>query len=363
MIIDGLGAGGVERRMLSLAKSIVEDFRFQVCIIVLSKTLHYHTDFKFPVELHFIERKPKKDPRVFFKIISICRRFLPDIIHVWGSQPAVYAIPAKVLLKIPMINSMIIEAPERLSFQKRFRSILTFLFSDRITANSKAGIAVYRPPNRKSQVIYNGFDFNRLHNLQSPQILRESFRLSATCKIVGMVARFDRHKDHDTFFLAAELVIQKRNDVFFLAMGDGEFLQHYRMKYTNAFGDRIIFTGRQTQVEELVNIFDIGVLTTNTPLHGEGISNSIMEYMALKKPVIATDCGGTNEIVKDQITGYLVSAHDPGILAERILGLLRNPKLAENMGNEGYNRIKAFFSINEMVEQFIDLYKSILTDK
>ncbi|NJK98322.1 MAG: hypothetical protein HC905_28455, partial [Bacteroidales bacterium] len=78
MIIDGLKSGGVERRMLSLVKKIEEKDTFQIEIIVLSTEIHYANDLNtLHSKIHIIERKPKKDPRVFLKIIKICRNFKP----------------------------------------------------------------------------------------------------------------------------------------------------------------------------------------------------------------------------------------------------------------------------------------------
>ena len=59
--------------------------------------------------------------------------------------------------------------------------------------------------------------------------------------------------------------------------------------------DKIIFLGKIANVENIINIFDIGILITNSKVHGEGVSNSIIEYMALGKPVIATRGGGTDQ--------------------------------------------------------------------
>ena len=77
----------------------------------------------------------------------------------------------------------------------------------------------------------------------------------------------------------------------------------------------------------MVNVFDIGVLAT----HGEGISNSIMEYMALGKPVVASEGGGTCELVQDGITGFLVPRRDPQALAARISQLLDDQEAGRRM--------------------------------
>ena len=120
--------------------------------------------------------------------------------------------------------------------------------------------------------------------------------------------------------------------------------------------NKIIFPGKRSDVESIVNIFDIGILLTNTKLHGEGISNAIIEYMALGKPVIATRSGGTEEIVEDQKTGFLISPFDSTELIEKMEILINDPELRRKMGTAGKERIQKCFSIDKMVSKFISVY-------
>lgn len=84
--------------------------------------------------------------------------------------------------------------------------------------------------------------------------------------------------------------------------------------------------------------------------------------MALRKPVIASSGGGTNEIVEDTKTGFLVSPSDPKELAEKIEILLNDAELRNKMGLAGQERIKEIFSINCMARKFISFYEMILTN-
>lgn len=101
---------------------------------------------------------------------------------------------------------------------------------------------------------------------------------------------------------------------------------------------------------------DVCVLATYT----EGISNSIMEYMALAKPVVATDGGGTKELVLQNETGFLVRPSIPGEIVDCVEQLLSNPDIRNEMGMRGKKRIHEVFSIESMVRNFIDLYFSLV---
>jgi glycosyltransferase involved in cell wall biosynthesis len=100
---------------------------------------------------------------------------------------------------------------------------------------------------------------------------------------------------------------------------------------------------------------DVCVLSTFT----EGISNSILEYMALGKPVVATTGGGTLEIVDDNKTGFLIGPVDPIEFSEKIELLLNNDTLRTAMGEAGKNRVHANFSIDRMVQQFVLNYEKL----
>lgn len=351
--IESLQAGGKERQIVELIKGLKIFPDIQCELVLIRKDIHYTDIFNLNIKIHYIERKYlKKDPSLFFKFYLIARKFKPDIIHVWGNMVAIYAIPTKLLLKIPIINFQIQNAP--LKVASGFLSYkITFTFSDILIANSKAGLKSYNAPKGKSMVIYNGFNFNRIEDLKIPEKVREKFNIS-TKHVVGMVASFSPKKDYGTYIKGAQQVLDKNSDITFLCVGAGAD-GSYRKLVKPEFGNKIRFLGQQQNVESIMNICDIGVLATYT----EGIANAIMEFMSLGKPVLATDGGGTKELIKDGETGFLVKPKSPEELASKIEYLLDNDKNASNMGEKGRERIRKDFSMEKMINSFVGLYKSI----
>ncbi|MEM8891517.1 MAG: glycosyltransferase family 4 protein, partial [Bacteroidota bacterium] len=102
--------------------------------------------------------------------------------------------------------------------------------------------------------------------------------------------------------------------------------------------------------------------STNSLVHGEGISNSILEYMAMSKAVIASSGGGTDEIVVHGKTGYLVQPSQVGELAGRIHELLDNQALRDEMGKKGYKRVYEHFNLNKMAKRYYDIYTKVLNN-
>jgi len=169
-----------------------------------------------------------------------------------------------------------------------------------------------------------------------------------------VVAVFSNYKDYDTFIDAAEFILKSRKDVCFVAIGGGYNLDKYKNKIKHP---RFKFLGSINEsLESYINIIDIGVLTS----FSEGISNAIMEYMALGKPVIASEGGATDELVIHNSTGFLIEQKNSLQLIEKLLYLINNPNIAKEMGKEGKRIIHTRFLIDNMAQQYNDLYTGML---
>ena len=165
-------------------------------------------------------------------------------------------------------------------------------------------------------------------------------------------------KDYESYIEAAKLICNKRSDIEFIAVGAGENFDRISKRIIPDYSDHIKLVGNQLNVESIINVADICVLMTNHKVHGEGISNSVLEYMAMGKAVIASTGGGTNEIIENNRTGFLINPSSPQELSEKIEVLVNNIQLRKTMGITGRQRIEDHFSINSMVNKFIQVYKN-----
>lgn len=356
-IIDKLATGGRERRMLELIKELSKDSRYTITIVLMDEHIGYANVFDYNIEVKYLIRKTKKDFSLFAKFYQLCKQYKPDVIHSWSSMSSIYALPTIILQRIRFFNNAINDAPPKVKLfsSEGFRSLFTFAFSDIIFANSKAGIKSYNPPIKKTVCIYNGFDFKRVSSLEDPYIIRAKFDIR-TKYVVGMVGSFTKFKDYKTYVNAAQKILSQRRDVTFLAIGDGPLLNEIKESVSVDNKELIKFLGGQTNVESIVNIFDIGVLST----YSEGLPNAILEYMALSKPAVSVNEGGTKELVVEGITGFLVKPLSPNELSAKIEVLLNDNKLMIQMGNAGYNRIKELFSLDKMVKSYAEQYAQIV---
>ena len=347
--------------MIELIKGLLGRKDVSVELVLLSEVIDYPEIYDLDIPLNILIRKPKKDPRVVLRVHEIAKHFQPDIIHCWSSMSTMFAIYAAKKTGAKLINANIADAPRNLKIwgKKLLRAKLTFPFCDVVLSNSKAGLKAYYAPENKGRYIYNGFDFNRIKELKDAESIRSRFNIK-TPYVVGMIAAFYDRKDYYTYMDAAVEVAKQRDDVTFMAIGEGPLLPKCEAMVPTELKDRILFTGRQKDVESIVNIFSVGVLSTNLDVHGEGISNSIMEYMVLNKPVVATVGGGTNEIVFDGENGFLIPEKSPGIMAEKINYLLDHPEEAKTMGKKGRDLVYNNFNLRDMTKNYCSLYQELM---
>jgi len=365
MVIDALNRGGKERRMLELIKGLInERDHFDIYLVSLTDIVEFEHVYDLPIKFEVIKRKYKKDFTIIFKLKKIIRDFKPDIIHSWSTMASIYLAAANMFGRIPLVNAVLADAYAQLNLSDKhyLRVKLTTPFSDVLVSNSEAGIRAYRTPLNKSVCIYNGIDFNRFEHLKPVEEME--YEMLGTAKdgrsIVAMVAGFDSRKDFGTLVNAAIRICAIRKELVFLLIGIGPDLESLKARVPDELlNKQIIFTGQRTDIESILQIVDIGMLIT----FYEGLSNAIIEYMAMGKAVIATDGGGTAELIRNEFNGYLVEQKNETQIIEKLETLLDNPELRVRMGQNGYHWVRQQFNLKEITEQYVRLYNQVINKR
>jgi glycosyltransferase involved in cell wall biosynthesis len=361
--INGLSSGGKERRLVELMKGLKTFPEIEFELVTMSRNIDFKEVYDMNIKIHYLIRRSKKDLSVFKKFYRLCKEIRPDIIHCWDSMTAVYAVFVCKMLHIKLVNGMVVNTPVKQNiFDKHWlRARLSFPFSDIIVGNSKAGLKAYKAPQNKSLCIYNGFNFKRLTGTKS-SLFKEGMNFKPGF-VVTMVGNFSERKDYNTYISASKLLCDKRKDIIFFAIGDGENFMNISNNIERKYQERIKLMGKREDVESIIKMSDICVLVTNTKIHGEGISNSILEYMAFGKPVIATEGGGTSELVVDGVTGFLIKYAGIQELTDKINVLVDDRSLRLQMGEAGRERINNYFSIERMVNKYVSVYHRLYDNR
>ncbi len=212
----------------------------------------------------------------------------------------------------------------------------------------------------KIAVIYNGIDLTRFNQngARDDALARLNLESIRGRPLITMVANFEyRVKDHPMLLRTAQRVTREVPEAIFVIAGEGELrAETEQLAAELGVKDWCMFTGRCASVPDLLVASDICVLSSQA----EGFSNSILEYMAAGRAVVATNVGGASEAIVEGETGHLVNSGDDVAMAARIIDLLRNPERREAMGRSGRRVVEERFSCESRLLNTSALYQRML---
>jgi len=344
-ISGGLGPGGKERQLIELLKNTDQN-KYEIGLVTFGKNQHYSQVAR--ENSSFFRELAKRPSRLepFFTIWKCFREFRPDIIHTWDSLSSMYAWLPSIYYKIKLIDGSIRDSGVDKGWHYNFKRFFLKRAS-LIISNSRSGLKAY---NVDGQVVYNAIDTTRFLPVRG----NNEFNMV-------MTANFSEYKDQQTFLNAAVvLVTDKRVDNIYL-LGEGPKMNKY-INWVNReypeIAPRFHFTGAVNNVEEYLNICHVGVLCS-TPEYSEGLSNSVLEYMAAGLVPIVTNLGGSVEIVEDGKNGFLIQPKDHQRIIE-IVNLLRNkPGLRDQIVESAKSTIDDKFSMRKNLDTLTVLYNDL----
>jgi glycosyltransferase involved in cell wall biosynthesis len=175
---------------------------------------------------------------------------------------------------------------------------------------------------------------------------------------VGIVAFLRSWKGHDDFIEAAREVLRKIPSATFYIVGNGPAEPRLRAWLEQLqLGERIQMLGYQPDVRAILSKLDIVVLTSYA---NEGVPQSLLQAMAMGRPVIGTTVGGIPEVIHDGINGYLIPPKDASACAEKIIALLENRDRRLEMGKAGRAIVEKEFSFDRMLDEAEGIYRAAL---
>ncbi|MBI3999788.1 MAG: GT4 family glycosyltransferase PelF [Candidatus Omnitrophica bacterium] len=368
VIVGGEVAGGQV-----ICERIIEALRRQGDLaIVVSPTGGNFAErlMEKQIPVHLIPFRKTYHVQNAFRFARLLKQEQVDIVHTHAMvQVNVQARLGARLAAVPLISHM--HLPNHFRNHRLIRAYQILLdnwtaqLCDELIAVSEStreALTAQGSAYRHAKIIYNGIDVDRCHHLKNRDSILKKLGLKPVHQIVGMVGRLCPVKGQKEFIQAAkEVSVQIPEAVFVLVGNDVERHGAYESqlrKVVSELGlnEKVIFTGYRSDALDLIHAFDVFVL----PSKIEGLPVTILEAMALKKPVVATSVGGVPEIVVDEKTGLLVPPNDVLRLSQSILRLLRNPGEAMELGEEGYEYVKQKFSEKKMMEQILAIYEQVI---
>lgn len=208
--------------------------------------------------------------------------------------------------------------------------------------------------------LYNGVDLGKFNPENEHGKSREELGIKSDDFVVGTAANFRPEKAYHIFFEAVKKIRNSIDNLKVLTLGDGPTKKQMEAYCRENGLDGVVkFMGHIEDVENYVPYMDVFCLVPNS---NEGFSNSILEAMAVGRPVIATDVGGNAEAVLHNETGFVIPPDDSELLAESILTLYSDKELRLNMGERARKRAEEVFPLEFMIRRHEDLYEDVLCE-
>jgi glycosyltransferase involved in cell wall biosynthesis len=216
---------------------------------------------------------------------------------------------------------------------------------------SRALAREYPELSRKASIVYNGLPSSSIRDkFAARQKINKGLGIDAGAKVVAVVGALSPRKDHLTFLTAAKMVAQEVEEVVFLIVGSGS------ESYTNYIRTQIrdlqlctkvrVLGWWQGDIHDLLAAIDVLVISSEQ----ESFGLTAIEALAVETPVVATRCGGPEEIVVDGVSGLLIPVKDSRALADAIVRLLLDPKLARRLGVSGRDHVGEHFGVDQYVQ-------------
>ena len=195
---------------------------------------------------------------------------------------------------------------------------------------------------------------------------RASLGIAPEAPVIGVASRLFLWKGHTYLVNAMRRVVADVPEARLVIVGEDDPRAHpgggsYRAELEGlvrqlGLEQQVIFTGFRTDIPELMAAFDVFAM----PTWEEPCAVVFLEAMAMRKPVVAWNSGGTPEMVKHGETGFVVERENEGALAEALLRLIRDPGLRTRMGEAGRRRVIEHFNPARMCRDMVEVYRAVL---
>jgi sugar transferase (PEP-CTERM/EpsH1 system associated) len=361
-VLDSLGRGGTELVSATLIEQTGAHFQHAICS--LSGSAPPLNSVAARVPTNFLAKRRGHDWGLALRIARLCRRLRPHLVHArnWGTMDAV--VGAR-LARVPVvihsehgrdINDLDGLRPARL----RARRLLSPFVDMHVTVSADLQRWLLehvhvRP--EKVRVVPNGVDTARFKPPAERDRLRQQHGYGPTDLLFGAVGRLTPVKDYRSLLEAFDQLSRRDRDGRLLIVGDGPDQPALEAEVRQrGLSDRVRLAGFHADVAPWLGMLDVFV----QPSLMEGMSNSVLEAMAVGVPVVATAVGGTPEVVEHQVTGLLVPPATPAALhdAMAFYGADRDTRAAHAAA--GRERATTRFPLGNMIAGYSAVYRDAL---
>ncbi|UAL45743.1 N-acetyl-alpha-D-glucosaminyl L-malate synthase BshA [Sutcliffiella horikoshii] len=322
--------------------------------------IYYH---EVQVNQYSVFQYPPYDLALASKMAEVAKREKLDLLHVHYAIPhAVCAYLAKKMTddKLKIVTTLHGTDITVLGYDPSLNDMIRFGIegSDVVTAVSESLVQQtydLLQPQKAIQTVYNFID-ERVYSKKDTQDLKTQYGISDVEKVVIHVSNFRKVKRVQDVVKSFHL-IEKQVPSKLLLVGDGpEISVVCNLVKELGLKDKVLFLGKQENLEDLYSISDLMLLLSEK----ESFGLVLLEAMACGVPSVGTKIGGIPEVIDDGVTGFLSDVGDVEDIAKNAVRILDNATLHKEFAENAISRVKEHFSSRRIVQQYEDMYKQLI---
>lgn len=365
-LISGGDTGGAKTHIISLIKGIDRIVGAKI-ICFIEDTFFYDAKSE-GINIEVFKQKSRFDMSVVKRLKAEIEKEDYDIIHCHGARANFNAMFLKNKINKPFITT--IHSDYELDFKDNIYKKLVFTklnkfalkrFEYYIAVSDTFKDMLIARGFRKDRIftVYNGIDMDQEIKHSTKEEFFHKYKIDHEGKtVVGIIARLDQVKDHNTFLKAASIILKERKDIIFLLAGDGNDEKRLKSSVEQLDISKYVhFLGFIEDQYSFFNAIDINTLTSIS----ESFPYAILEGALMKKPIISTNVGGLSKLIENNKNGFLIEVGDSDELANKIKHLADNKIVCEEMGVNLYNKVSEKFSSNAMAKEHAKIYQEIIS--
>jgi len=375
-LLGGLRPGGAERQMLTLAERLPRD-HFEIEFLVLAGTGDYDDRARAamaPVrylgtasahDVGVVRRGVRRGSRAG-RYIRVTRRRGYDIVDAWLHPADALAALLRPLTHTPVVISGRRNLDPHDAFGPMGSVMDRFVerLYDAVVANAAAvadhALRTQRADPRKVRVIRNGVDPIAPLTVEQRRAIRAKLAVGDDELVIGCVANFLPVKRHDALIDAFAILADRHPNARLALVGDGPLRDRIESRIRGlGLASRVRLQGQVLDARSLVGAFDVAVQTSIR----EGLPNALLEAAAAGRAIVATDAGGSSEVVHDGATGLLVPTHDHDRLVRAMLRVADDADLRERLGAAAREHVSTAFAMDRFIRSFGELYAELVEAK
>ena len=364
-LISGGDTGGAKTHIFTLMKGL--SGKVDTKIICFIKDTFYDEAKERGIDIEVYPQEKRWDLSVVSKLSDEIKNGKYDLVHAHGARANFICMFLKKKINVPMVTT--VHSDYMLDFKDSFYKNLIYTTLNKMSLK-KFDHYICVSDNFKKMLVDRGFDKNKIHVLYNgididektlyipKTAFLEKYKINYNGEfLVGIAARLDKVKDHETFIKACKETLEINPDIIFLIAGDGDE-QKKLEEMAKSFGieKNIYFLEFVRDKYSFFNAIDVNVLTSIS----ESFPYVILEAALLNVPTVSTKTGGIPEIIKDDYTGYLFPVGNYKSLSRYLLDLYDKRDKLKELGDNIKREVVEKYSHLSMGERQKEIYDEIL---